>query len=213
MSFNVYTGVKFRTNNLEEALDQLKSIRSKALKNMAKSLECRNFYGLAANMNKYLISKLEDYKNGKRSIESVKNEIVYNLSRIGDNINECRERIDLDYPFHIMIYPYKGKLYGNYYGMDAYGNDELLKTIVDDYWYGDSGDPDPNIPRRQWNQRQKVWESLFVDNEEDDGVPTKIGVLFYIAKWEWLDYDDIPDSVVNDLLEYLKNKEEKQNEQ
>lgn len=211
MSFNVYTGVKFRTTKLEEALDQLKTIRSKALKNMAKSLDCRNFYALAANMNKYLISKLEDYRAGKCSIDSVKYQIVYNLSRIGDNINECRVRMDLDYPFHIMIYPYKGKLYGNYYGMDAYGNDELLKTVVDDYWYGDSGDPDPDVPSCQWKQRQKVWEGIFDDNEED-GVPTKIGVLFYIAKWEWIDYEDISDDVVNHLLEYLDRKENKQEE-
>ena len=212
MSLKVYTGVKFRTNKLEEALKQLKSIRHKALENMAKSLEGRNFYGLAEKMDKYVISKLKDYKEGKCTIDDVKYEMVYNLSCIGDNINECRTHMELDYPLHIMIYSYKGKLYGHYFGMDGYGNDELLKTVVDDYWYGDSGDPDPNIPTRQWNQRQKVWEGIFLNNyEEDGGTPTKIGVLFEITKWDWINYKDIPDEVVKKLLVYLERTEEKEN--
>ena len=54
MSFTVYTGIKFRTKNIETALDQLKSIRKQALKNMANSLLKHHFYGLASKMSDHL---------------------------------------------------------------------------------------------------------------------------------------------------------------
>lgn len=198
MSFKVYTGIKFRTKNIETALNQLKSIREQALKNMANSLLNHNYIGLASKMTKYLKADLRKYKEdpSEMNLLRVKLEIVRTLHRIGDNTEDARLRTELDYPFEVMIYPYHGNLYGNYFGAEfGSENERLLMTIVDDYWYGDQGDPDPKLTTRQWNQRSKIWNELFdVYNS-----PRQIGVSFMIAKWEWIDYKDIPDELIKRL--------------
>ena len=65
MSFNVYTGIKFRTKSYEKALDSLKSIRKHALKNMANSLLHGNYIGLLMGldhkMNEYLKKDIIEY--------------------------------------------------------------------------------------------------------------------------------------------------------
>ena len=201
MSFNVYTGIKFRTKSIETAVNQLKSIREQALKNMANSLLDKNFYGLASKMSDYLKDDIRRYKAEptEMNLLSVKHEIVCDLHQIGDNTENARLRGELDYPFEVMIYPYHGNLYGNYFGAEyGYGkneNAELLMTIVDEYWYGDSGDPDPNLSWRQWRQRSKVWNGIFDAYDS----PRENGVSFMVAKWEWIDYNDIPDEVVEKL--------------
>lgn len=201
MSFNVYTGIKFRTKSIETAVNQLKSIREQALKNMANSLLDKNFYGLASKMSDYLKDDIRRYKAEptEMNLLRVKLEIVRDLHRIGDNTENARLRGELDYPFEVMIYPYHGNLYGNYFGAEyGYGkneNAELLMTIVDEYWYGDSGDPDPNLSWRQWAQRSKVWNGIFDAYDS----PRENGVSFMVAKWEWIDYNDIPDEVVEKL--------------
>lgn len=201
MSFTVYTGIKFRTKNIETALNQLKSIREQALKNMAKSLLHHNFIGLASKMSDYLKKDIIRYKNDptEMNLLAVKFEIIRDLHRIGDDTEKARLRCDLDYPFEVIIYPYHGNLYGNYFGPEfGYGKDEnidLLMSIVDEYWYGDQGDPDPNLTSRQWNQRRKIWNGIF----EEYNTPRQNGVSFMIAKWEWLNYKDIPDELVEKL--------------
>lgn len=214
MSFTVYTGIKFRTKSIEKALDQLKSIRKQALKNMANSLLDKNFYGLASKMSDYLKDDIRKYKANpsEMNLHSVKYEIVQDLHTIGDNTEKARLRGELDYPFEVMIYPYHGNLYGNYFGPEfGYGKDEnidLLMSIVDNYWYGDQGDPDPNLTSRQWNQRRKVWNGIF----DAYDTPRQNGVSFMIAKWEWIDYKDIPDELVKKLSElpmFNENNEEK----
>ena len=201
MSFNVYTGIKFRTKSIETALNQLKSIREQALKNMANSLLDHNFYGLASKMSDYLKDDIRKYKANpsEMNLLAVKYEIVQDLHTIGDDTEKARLRGELDYPFEVMIYPYHGNLYGNYFGAEyGYGkndNVDLLMTIVDEYWYGDQGDPDPNLTSRQWNQRSKIWNGIF----DEYNYPRQIGVSFMIAKWEWIDYKDIPDELVEKL--------------
>lgn len=208
MSFNVYTGIKFRTKNIETALNQLKSIREQALKNMANSLLDWNFYGLASKMGDYLKKDIIRYKEdpSEMNLLAVKFEIIRELHRIGDNTENARLRAELDYPFEVMIYPYHGNLYGNYFGISGQENIDLLMTIADDYWYGNSGDPDPKLTSRQWNQRSKVWNGIF--NEYN--YPRQIGVSFMIAKWEWIDYKDIPDELVEKLtkLKIFDNTDE-----
>lgn len=202
MSFNVYTGIKFRTKSIEKALNQLKSIRKQALKNMANSLLNKNFYGLASKMSDYLKKDIIKYKNDptEMNLLAVKLEIVRDLHRIGDDTEKARLRGELDYPFEVMIYPYHGNLYGNYFGPEfGYGKDEnidLLMTIVDEYWYGDQSDPDPNLTSRQWRQRSKVWNGIF----DAYDTPRQNGVSFMIAKWEWIDYKDIPDELLKKLV-------------
>ena len=209
MSFTVYTGIKFRTKSIEKALDQLKSIRKQALKNMANSLLDKNFYGLASKMSDYLKDDIRKYKANpsEMNLLSVKYEIVQDLHTIGDNTEKDRLRGELDYPFEVMIYPYHGNLYGNYFGrIDK--NIDLLMTIVDDYWYGDQGDPDPNLTPRQWRQRSKVWNGIF----DAYDTPRENGVSFMIAKWDWIDYEDIPDELVKKLAAlpmFNENNEEK----
>ena len=145
-----------------------------------------NFYGLASKMSDYLKKDIIRYKNDSTEMNllAVKLEIVRELHRIGDDTEKARLRGDLDYPFEVMIYPYHGNLYGNYFGPEyAYGKDEnidLLMSIVDDYWYGDQGDPDPNLTCRQWRQRSKVWNGIF----DAYDTPRENGVSFMIAKWE-----------------------------
>ena len=202
MSFTVYTGIKFRTKSIEKALNQLKSIRKQALKNMANSLLDKNFYGLASKMSDYLKKDIIKYKNDptEMNLLAVKLEIARDLHRIGDDTEKARLRSELDYPFEVMIYPYHGNLYGNYFGAEyGYGkndNVDLLMTIVDEYWYGDQGDPDPNLTWRQWNQRSKVWNGIF----DAYDTPRENGVSFMIAKWDWIDYQDIPDKLVEKLM-------------
>lgn len=210
MSFNVYTGIKFRTKNIETALTQLKSIRAQALKNMANSLLRGNFYGLASKMSKYLKEDIKKYKEdpSEMNLLAVKLEIIQDLHRIGDNRENARLNCELDYPFEIIIYPYHKNLYGNYFGTQhCPENEKLLTSVVDEYWYGDQGDPDPNIPTRQWNQRRKIWNGIY----EVDNYPTQIGVSFMIAKWDWLEYSDISDELVKRLANlkiFDKNYEE-----
>ena len=202
MSFTVYTGIKFRTKSIEKAVNQLKSIREQALKNMAKSLlHGHNYIGLASKMGKYLKADLRKYKEdpSEMNLLRTKLEIVRELHRLGDDTERARLRGELDYPFEVMIYPYHGNLYGNFFGTNyGYGKDEnvdLLMTIVDEYWYGDQGDPDPNLTWRQWQQRSKVWNGIF----DVYDTPRENGISFMVAKWDWIDYKDIPDELVEKL--------------
>lgn len=213
MSFNVYTGIKFRTKSFEKAVDSLKSIRKQALKNMANSLLHGNYIGLLVGldhkMNQYLKEDIIAYKNdpSEQNLLKAKFEIIRYLGSRKDD--EARLNGDLDYSFQVMIYPYHGNLYGNYFGCDhCQENRDLIMTIVDDYWYGDSGDPDPDLSWQQWKQRSKVWNGIF----DEYWKPTENGAVFYIAKWDWLDWHDIPDELIERLTKvpmFNENNDEK----
>ena len=188
MSLKVYTGIKFKSKNLNEILGQLNSIKEQAIKNVIE----------------YYINnpvQIEEFIQSKNFDESYINEVTDCISEQKVNsdtmytfVKSFKSSMAKDYidwadiyaKFIVHIIPYKGKYYGYYTCGDIKENEKLLFQFVDDFYYQNQTDKPDDITTREWNKRAKVWNTVFYDNEND-----YTGLQFRIIDHNTINFWDI----------------------
>ena len=151
MSLKVYTGIKFKSKNLNEILGQLNSIKEQAIKNVIE----------------YYINnpvQIEEFIQSKNFDESYINEVTDCISEQKVNsdtmytfVKSFKSSMAKDYidwadiyaKFIVHIIPYKGKYYGYYTCGDIKENEKLLFQFVDDFYYQNQTDKPDDITTRE----------------------------------------------------------------
>jgi len=208
MSTKIYNGIKFKSNDFNVVLKQLKDLRKPAkdiaLKELKES-KIRVFIGLndLINSDPYEILKEMEISSNKT----------------------YRNHSDMLINFHVIIFPHKnGNIYGYYFNdIDEYS--KLIKNISDDYHYQNSTDmsnydwdkEDWNTMSKErqdelekdWEERCEIWEELMGDRTFVEN-----GFLYEIVDggrdlWGYRIVDDI--KIIQDKLKLILNRKNKLN--
>lgn len=187
MSTKLYNGIKFKTDDIYQLFEELKGIKEKAIK-----IGMDNLCSLDTLCHFILNNKLSD-----SNTYEVKNALEDNLRGV------YRTMLDPLFNFSILIFPYKGKLYGYYFDDDLYEYGELIKDISDDYSYQNQTDRPEGISEEEYEERKKVWEGILgYDTMSERGL-----------RYNFVSIDTIFDdnerfkrlmSSIKEALEYLK---------
>lgn len=144
MSTKLYNGIKFKTDDIYQLFEELKCIKEKAIK-----VGMDNLCSLDTLCHFILNNKLSD-----SNTYEVKNALVDNLR------GKYRTILDPSFNFSILIFPYKGKLYGYYFDDGLYEYSDLIGEIADDYSYQNQTDRPEGISEEEYEEREKVWEDI-----------------------------------------------------
>lgn len=150
MSTKIYNGIKFKSNDMKEILQQLQNVRKEALK------ICND---LITNVN------IEDYLLYKFNKIDLANKSSHEINKIMSNdimINDEAANLFLDFKCSIFIIPHEdGNVYGGQFcsGVESYK--ELLKPYIEEYHYQNQTDKPDNISDDEWNERDEIWENIF----------------------------------------------------
>lgn len=143
MSAKLYNGIRFKSRNMADILQQLVSLRKDIVK----------------------------YANNLLDVEEIKFFIIINklndancheiFRKIIDSLNSTNRTIlSIRFNFSIALIPEKnGYVYG-YYFVDYEEYFDLIKPFVEDYHYQNQCDKPDNISNREWNNRRKKWDKL-----------------------------------------------------
>lgn len=192
MSTKLYNGIKFKTDDIYQLFEELKGIKEKAIK-----IGMDNLCSLDTLCHFILDNKLSDFNTYE-----VKNALEDNLR------GNYRTMLDPLFNFSILIFPYKGKLYGYYFDDDLYEYGELIKEISDDYSYQNQTDRPDEISEEEYEERKNVWEDILgYDTMSERGL-----------RYKFVSVDTIFDDnerfkrlmvSIKEALEYLKEDDNK----
>lgn len=144
MSTKLYNGIRFKSRNMGDILQQLISIRKDAVK----------------------------IANELLTIEEIKSFIILNnligadchkiyKALVTDLNSDCRTLLSINFNFTISLIPEKnGYVYGYYFADHQKEYFEMIKPFVEDYHYQNQCDKPDNISNREWNNRRKKWDKL-----------------------------------------------------
>jgi hypothetical protein len=214
MSMKVYNGVKFKAKTIEGVLKDLQSIREEAITNLGKSIADPrgNLYGTLSVLDRHTLRVIYKYKRAllegveREKLDYMRHSVYFYvrsaLYRNGDDPTKMRDRMDLDYPFEVVVYPYRGNFYGTYYGVESCpDNLKLLLTIADEYHYQDQTDRDERITRSEWEKRKRAWNGIL----KTYSIPSQAGSTYTLAKYDDIRHTDVD---VEKLIERIKLPEE-----
>lgn len=143
MSTKLYYGIRFKSRNMADILQQLISVRKDAVK-LANEL--------------LTVEELKSFIILNDLIDSY-NHTVFNALRGNLNSNN-RTILDVNFNFLISLIPEKnGYVYG-YYFADHPEYYKLIEPFVDDYHYQNQCDKPSDISNRAWNYRRKKWDKI-----------------------------------------------------
>lgn len=89
----------------------------------------------------------------------LKKSMAYNAN---ETISKIHERINEDVPIpQIAFFFFEGKVYGSTF-LDNYGIRKALlyNDYIEDFAYWDNTDPDEDVSEKEWNERERVWDSI-----------------------------------------------------
>ena len=144
MSTKLYNGIRFKSRNMGDILQQLISIRKDAVK----------------------------IANELLTIEEIKSFIILNnligadchkiyKALVTDLNSDCRTLLSINFNFTISLIPEKnGYVYGYYFADHQKEYFEMIEPFVEDYHYQNQCDKPDNISNREWNNRRKKWNKL-----------------------------------------------------
>lgn len=144
MSTKLYNGIRFKSRNMGDILQQLISIRKDAVK----------------------------IANELLTIEEIKSFIILNnligadchkiyKALVTDLNSDCRTLLSINFNFTISLIPEKnGYVYGYYFADHQKEYFEMIEPFVEDYHYQNQCDKPDNISNREWNNRRKKWDKL-----------------------------------------------------
>ena len=169
MSLKVYTGIKFKSKNLNEILGQLNSIKEQAIKNVIEY-----YINNQTPVGKFILSKNFDESYINKVTDCISEQKVNN-DTMSIFVKTFKSSMAKDYvdwtdiyaTFIVHIIPYKGKYYGYYTCGDIKENEKLLFQFVEDFHYQNQTDKPDDITTREWNKRAEVWNTVFYENEND----------------------------------------------
>lgn len=158
MSTKIYNGIKFKSSNIREVLDQLISLKKVA---NDKALEILKDSEIALFVATNKIS-LDDPFEATR-------ELLHAINSKTHTLNHKYTFIPNLY-FSIIVYPDKdGDIYGYYFDSNVESFRELLKPLYDDFHYQNQSDPPSYLSEEEWNFRRTKWDELVDYNFSDSG--------------------------------------------
>lgn len=182
MSTKIYNGIKFNSKNFKEILDQILSIRPKAIEIGEKMLSTS-----LPNFIKYnnLIDK-PPYEIKDILIDCLSSQnYIYKYNFI--------PRVN----FTIFVYPtVEGDIYGYFFDSNIYDYSALLKSFSTDFHYQNSSDRPDDISEEEWNFRRDKWDELVEYEFRETGFKYEIVSIS--------DLDMIIYSKIKEILEPLK---------
>ena len=192
MSTKLYNGIRFKTDDIYQLFEELKGIKEKAIK-----IGMDNLCSLDTLCHFILNNKLSNFNTYE-----VKNALVDNLR------GKYRTMLDPLFNFSILIFPYKGKLYGYYFYDGLYEYSELIAEIADDYSYQNQTDRPETISEEEYEEREKVWEDILgYDTMSERGL--KYNVVSAVNIFDDNERFKRLMSSIKEALEYLKRNDNK----
>ena len=187
MSTKLYNGIKFKSNNIKEVLDQLMSIRKPA-NNLA--------LDLLPDDRLALFIKTNDFVDKDKWF--ISRELITALDSSFSNKWSFVPRLH----FSVVIYPTtEGDIYGYYFDSDKQEFNDLLKPLYTDFHYQNNSDKPRDLTDEEWKFRELKWDELleggdkFADN----------GLVYNIVTGDTLDIWDLEDKIAL-VLEKIKRE-------
>lgn len=181
MSTKIYNGIKFKSRDWKEVLDQLISIKKEAVKIGNDSIKKRD---------------LELFIPTNKLIDSDYFEIFDTLrSAIGEDYT--RKAFVPNFKFSVILYPsLEGDIYGVYFN-DINEYLPLLNPFFDEYCYYDNSDQPEDLTEEEWSERGRRWDEMVPDRFTDTGF-----------KYDIVSPSDLDRSIVQgkikEVMAYLK---------
>ena len=156
MSTKLYNGIKFKSNNIKEVLDQLISIKETAKKIAIDSISDREL-GLFIVTNKLLD---KDYYTTTRELIEAVDSNSYNKWSFVPRLH-----------FSVVIYPTKeGDIYGYYFDSNKKEFRDLIEPFYTDFHYQNQTDPPTDVTEEEWDFRREKWDELVDYKFKDTGL-------------------------------------------
>ena len=150
MSTKIYNGIKFKSNNWKEVLEQLLSIRESAKELAMTKLSDEELAAFILTSKTQSLSEWEIYSELESALE-------------GGKSPAFTPRIN----FSVILYPTReGDIYGCYFG-DGYF--KLLEPYVTDFHYQDQTDQPDDVSDDDCDFRRKKWDELLDNRFSDTG--------------------------------------------
>lgn len=145
MSTRIDNGIKFKSKNWKEVLDQLLSIKDEAIE-ISKKIISKEKLELFISANKLydkdhfdIFSELECAISSRSS----KYSFIPNIR------------------FSIFLYPTnEGDIYGVYFDSNQSKYFKLIESFIEDFHYQDSSDKPDEISEEDWEYRMNKWDEL-----------------------------------------------------
>jgi hypothetical protein len=154
MSTKLYNGIKFKSNNIKEVLDQLISVKEKA-KEIA--------------INSISDEQLSYFISANKLLDKDVYDISIDISHAIDDI-EGRWRFSPNLHFSVVVYPtIEGDIYGYYFDSDKKEYRELIEPFYTDFHYQDQCDKPDELSDEEWDFREKKWNELVDYKFKDTG--------------------------------------------
>jgi len=184
MSTKIYNGMKFLSRDWKEVLDQLSSIKSKAIEIGNDSVR---------------VGDIELFITSNKLLDKKEWDIFNSIQR--SNHLDC---FAIQINFSVILYPTKeGDIYGYYFNsIPKYEN--LLKPFYTEFCYYDNTDQPDYLTEDEWYDRGEKWDELVPNRYIDSGFQ------FTIVSQDDLDRQSIQEKITK-VLAYVKrdNKIEK----
>ena len=188
MSMKIYNGIKFKSDDPEEIIAQLNSIKKRAVENSKRYIREGKGAALAVRVAGYTKNTVfdidvEDYKQ----LIDFREKLEFSFNK------RYRSWDDPAFKFSVVIIPYNGHLYGISYHEEIEENRSLLNSFIDEYHYQNQTDKPEDIDDEEWDARSDVWNEIF----DKYVAPSDAGFTYDIVKEDDLDFDDIRILVTN----------------
>ncbi len=176
MSTKLYNGIKFKSNNMREVLDQLMSIKKRANDIAIDLLDDRS---LALFIDTNNLLDKDKWETTREVIDAL------------DSSNHNRWKFKPRLHFSVVVYPTKeGDIYGYYFDSDKKEFYDLLKPFYTDFHYQNQTDPPTDVTEEEWNFRELKWDELLPGDKFSDS-----GLQYDIVTGETLDIWDLEDKI------------------
>lgn len=192
MSMKIYNGIKFKSNNPEEIIAQLNSIKKRAVENSIKYITEGRGAAQAVHVAGYTKDTVFDInvKDYKQLLDfREKLDISFN--------KRYRSWDDPAFRFIVVVIPYNSQMYGISYHEEIEENYKLLEPFIEEYHYQNQTDKPDELSDKEWDERSDVWNEIF----DKYVAPSDAGFTYEIVK-----SDDLELDAIRKLIENYRNR-------
>lgn len=192
MSTKLYNGIKFKTNDIFELMNQLKELKEKCVPIGVGKLCDKKELAFFIRHNKLV----------EKKTYSIYCELRNNLNQ------EARNILDFNALFSLVIFPYNNQIYGYYFndGIEEYK--DLLSEIAEDFHYQNQCDRPEHISESEWDEREKIWNDILgYDSFSQRGLKFEV-----VSTLDLFDYKYSQEifNAINSAIEEINNSEKEQ---
>lgn len=176
MSTTIYTGFKFKTDDIYEAMKDINEFR----KHVKEVVDLkREFY--FANEMQVLFDAVTAEKRSLKKGDSVYGVVASNFYEKYRNsrANEYSRDDTVDYETSIVIFPFEEKLYGMVFSaLRELTSDWFAQDFIEDYHYQNQSDMPEDVTEEDWSERARVWEGIL----EISSIPSNAGMTVQLVE-------------------------------